>query len=215
MREVSWQALVYNVKYYIQSKVKQDIQEKEDEDDLLIPEKTSGMAIGTYERTAKVLGRTSCVFTNVRAIEGAKFQSGIGNRQIEWFADIKQYKFYYFEKDNIINRSANRAFAQYPPIKRLPQSVIDLTKSFIKKESDSLAGSSDSMSVNKDGSYNAEVNRNSFELPSSNYNESDELDRMKVYVAPTYDGLTRRAGKKSKGTLKKKKKNNKKKKKKK
>ena len=206
MREVSWQALEYNVEYYIQVKVKQVIKDEDDDDDLLITEKLSGMAIGTYERTAKVLGRTSCVFTNVRAIEGAKLPSGIGNRQLEWFANIKQYKFYYLEKDDINNRRAIRAFAQYPPTKRLPQSVIDLTKSFIKKESDSLAGSSDSMSVNKDGSYNAEVNRNSFELPSSNYNESDELDRMKVYVAPTYDGLTRRAGKKSKGTLKKKKK---------
>jgi predicted ATP-dependent endonuclease of OLD family len=116
-----------------------------------------------------------------------------------------------YENDDIINRRAIRAFAQYPPTNRLPQSMIDLTKSFIKKESDSSAGSADSMRVNKDRSYNAEVNRNSFELPSSNYDESDELDRMNVYVAPTY-GPSRRAGikgKRRKGTLKKKKKNKK------
>jgi hypothetical protein len=213
MREVSWQALEYNVEYYIQSNVKQVMQENEyEDDDLLLPEKLSGMAIGTYERTAKMLGRTSCVFTNVRPIEGAKLPSGIGNRQLEWFANITQYKFYYPEKDNIINRRAIRSFAQYPPTRRLPQSIIDLTKSFIKKESDSLAGSSDSMRVNN-ASSNAEANRNSNEFPS-HYDESDELNRIKVYVAPTYDGISRRAGKKgkkSKGTLKKKKNNKKKK----
>jgi hypothetical protein len=154
MREVSWQALEYNVEYYIQVRVKQVIEDEDEDDDLLITEKLSGMAIGTYNRTAQVLGRTSCVFTNVRAIEGAKLPSGIGNRQLEWFADIKQYKFYYPEKDDIVNRSAIRSLAQYPPTRSLPQSIIELTKSYIKKTNSLEDSSSVSMHVNKDRSYN-------------------------------------------------------------
>ena len=126
------------------------------------------------------------------------------NNQGYIYASLETSRFFLVEKGDIINRRAIRAFAQYPPTNRLPQSIIDLTKSFIKKESDSSAGSSDSMRVNNDRSYNAEANRNSFE---SSYDESDELDRMKVYVAPTY---RRHAGKRSKGTLKKKKKKKKK-----
>ena len=199
MREVSWQELQRDVEYIIEIFIK---------DARLVNSK------GTIIRNIRTFVEIRKDWSMI-----ATFKDNRTQKRNDVF--IPEARFFLpengdvinrrYENDDIINRRAIRAFAQYPPTNRLPQSIIDLTKSFIKKKSDSSADSADSMRVNKDKSYNAEVNRNSFELPSSNYDESDELDKMNVYVAPTYGPSRRHAGKRSKGTLKKKKKKKKKK----
>lgn len=178
MREVLWQALEYNVEYYIQSRVKQVMQENGD-DDLLLPEKISGMAIGTYKRTTTNADTTPlCVFTNVRTIKGAKLPSGIGHRQLEWFANVKQYKFYYPEIVEIKNRHETRTFRQLNLETFIPSHLVKLTNSFMLDETDSPDGSSVSMQGNRDRSYNAELDSNHKKY-SDHYDIDDDAGTKK------------------------------------